>query len=248
MSFLLISFASQFQSLVYGEKIQLFSPDSTPKGIPYKDLGKIWMNWAVSIPAAEGPNSPDPETEGLKISGPYQDCIMGESNNTVFLIANKGLNAGKPDSSAIERNTNCTIGSDKNILFPLIFEECDYGWVSGKTDEKLVECALERNPYAKIQFSIDGETLFDGYLPQNEYYMRTDYFDLFIPRDNLFGAPKESTGIQRALVDGAFIMTHPIPPGLHTIVITINQLKDPLECEKSCLNRVITYRLNVTDT
>jgi len=250
MSFLLLSFVPQFQSFIYAEKIQLFPPDSSPNGIPYKDLGKIWMNWAVTIPAAEGPNSPDldPEAEGaLKISGPYQDCIMSEHNGTVFLYYNKGLKAGKPDASEIVRNSNCTIGSDKSVLFPLIFEECDYGWVPGKTDEKLVECALERNPHAKIQFKIDGETLFDGYLPQNEYYMRTDYFDLFIPDDNLFGAPKESTGVQRALVDGAFIMTHPMPPGLHTINININQLKDPINCEQSCFNRMITYRLNVTD-
>jgi len=210
--------------------VEFFPPDSKPYGIPYNQLGKVWMEWAIKLPYAEGPNG----------DGPRQDCIMGETDSIIFLINNKGSGV---------RESDCTIPTNKSILFPVLFEECDYGSVPSPTDAQLIECADFRNPNANIIFTVDGNLIYQGVHKNYENYARSDFFNLNIPEDNLFGASGSQLGSHRALIDGTFMITHPLAAGSHEIIIKWTQLADSAQATGQVYEtRDIIYRINVTDS
>jgi hypothetical protein len=99
----------------------VFSIDSAPYGIPYKEWITRWWQWHISIPKAD--HQWNDATTGEK-------CAIGQEGSVWFLNYPPGT-----------RELTCTIPAGKAVLFPILSGECDYGVED--TAAKVSICATE---------------------------------------------------------------------------------------------------------
>ena len=89
------------------EDIELFSKDSAPYGVPYKQWLAKWWNWTQSLPTQEHPrDNYSPEK-----------CAAGQRGPVWFLA----------DALTGKEERTCTIPAEKAILAPTITGQCNYG-------------------------------------------------------------------------------------------------------------------------
>jgi hypothetical protein len=170
----------------------VFSKDSAPYGIPYKEWITRWWQWHISIPKEDHPWN---DSTGEK-------CAVGQEGPVWFL----NYPPGKVELT-------CAMPPGKAILFPILSAECDYG--TENTDAEVRKCATEGNEFGVISATIDGVRL------QNleQYRIQSDFFNITIPEDNIYDA---DPGTFKAMVDGFFVFLEPLPAGRHDIRFTVS--------------------------
>jgi hypothetical protein len=197
----------------------VFSKDSAPYGVPYKQWLAKWWNWTQSLPTQEHPR--DNYTP--------EKCAAGQKGPVWFLA----------DALTGKEERTCTIPAEKAILAPTITGQCNYGDQTVKNDDDLRRCATAGDEYGAIEVTLDGRKI------QNleQYRVQTGFFNASVTKDNLYSSPP---GIFKAYADGWMVLLQPLPPGKHDLHIKASVL-NPIETQYN-YSAEWTYHLNIVKT
>jgi hypothetical protein len=190
--------------VVYSDSINpgVYSKDSAPFGVPYREWLSKWWQWNMGIPTAEHPrDNYSPEK-----------CTVNQSGPVWFL----------PDILTGKEERTCTIPEGKAILVPLLTGEWhnDPSDPVPLTDSELKAAAMAGDEYGVIGAALDGTQL-----KNLEQYRTQSYHNITVPEDNIF---KNLPGTYRGVADGFFVFLEPLPPGQHELRLTTS-VSNPME-------------------
>jgi hypothetical protein len=215
MTIVLVQLSSQ---LVLADELNpgLYSPNSSPYGTSFDKWTTKWWQWFIGIPNSQ---QPFPDTTGEK-------CGVTQAGPVWYLVGA----AGKAER-------NCTIPSDKAILFPILNTECSYSETPTlKTEQDLRKCAVESNKDAVLKASLDNIEIKN----LDKYRVTSNVFNVTYPNDPVFPT---NSNFSQAVSDGWFIMLEPLKPGKHELKFSASQLGAGTTGENTVLD--VKYILNV---
>jgi len=191
-------FVDQSRSKNNGNKVVfgLFTPDSNPFGIPYREWTVRWWRWFLSQPKSTEP------VGGRKISDNNTTANYQIYPEVWFLTGTTGGFAEK----------ECDIPRGSALLCPIInFEISTAEDPNLKTDNDLVLYAKsDVDKIAKLNVEIDGFDLPDS----KKFRVESGPFDVILPDDNICGI---KAGPTRAAADGYWFFLKPMTAGKHQI-------------------------------
>jgi hypothetical protein len=195
MSLLLISIV--MLPVAGSSPLNIFPPGSKPYGLPYdKHIENFWK-WILSIPAKDNPIN-DPTGE---------KCVTGQSNtnSSIFYLAFN--NGGVSERS-------CKVPAGKGLFIPVMQVELSDKDTPGATIEDLkLSAKTDQDSVNSLYLKIgDKEYNFDDL---RSYRTDTDGFDVDYADNGIFGIVEG--GPTKAVADGYYIMTDPLPKGNHTV-------------------------------
>ncbi len=193
----------------------LYSTDSAPYGISYQKWVERQWQWKFAVPTGQNPlHNYSPEK-----------CAIGQQG-PVWLLDEL--------LSGTELRT-CTIPAGKSILLPVLDGQCDLSDTTIHNDHDLIQCASAGNEYGVIAASIDGVPIKN----LDSYRTHTEFFNLTVPADNVFG--EHPAGTYKSYADGWFLFLHPLSPGSHDIHYTVT-VANPIQ-PKYNYGANLTYHL-----
>jgi hypothetical protein len=217
--FIFLSPVLAVTSQVFADELNpgLYSPDSSLFGTSFPVWTTKWWQWFIGIPNTE---QPFPDTTGAK-------CNTNQAGPVWYLVGS----AGK-----VERN--CTIPSDKAIIFPILNTECSYSESpSLKNEEELRKCAVDSNKNAVLKASLDNREIKNI----DRYRITSELFNVTYPSDPVFPT---NSNFSQAVSDGWFLMLEPLKPGQHEIKFSASQIGGQTTGESTVVD--VTYHLNIT--
>jgi hypothetical protein len=195
MSLLLISIV--MLPVAGSTPLNIFPPGSKPYGLQYdKHIENFWK-WILSIPAKDNPIN---DSTGEK-------CATGQSNpnSSVFYLAFN--NGGVSEKS-------CKVPAGKGLFIPVMQVELSDKDTPGATIEDLkLSAKTDQDSVNSLYLKIGNkEYNFDDLRP---YRTDTEGFDVDYADIGIFGIVEG--GPTKAVADGYYIMTDPLPKGNHTV-------------------------------
>jgi hypothetical protein len=195
LSILLFSFV--MLPVAGSNPVNIFLPGSKPYGLPYdKHIENFWK-WTLGIPAKDNPIN-DPTGE---------KCATGQlnTNSSVFYLA---FNNG-----GISERT-CKVPAGKGLFIPVMQVELSDKDTPGATVEELkLSAKTDQDSVNSLYLKIgDKEYNFEDL---RKYRTDTDGFDVDYADNGIFGIVEG--GPTKAVADGYYIMTDPLPNGNHTV-------------------------------
>jgi hypothetical protein len=205
----------------------IFAPKSKPYKLSYEDHIKRFWKWIISLPKDRNPWYDE--------TGATCTSEQPRSTPSVFYLGGNG--GGRSESW----KRTCTVPHGKGLFIPVMVVEISEKDFPGKSITELRKIAKK-----------DQDSVTDLYLKINnreyntqelrKYRKSTGQFSVEFPENAIFGA---SPGKCKAVADGHYIITKPLPIGNHTI-----HYKSELTCTDSdCLEREFTqdikYNINV---
>jgi len=173
----------------------VYSKDSSPFGVPYKEWIHRWWQWNLGTPVTEHPRD----------NFTAQKCTSNQNGSVWFL----------PDILTGKEERSCTIPVGKAILVPLLSGEChNDGTPPVMNDDELRKCASEGDEFGIISATLDGTKI------QNldQYRTQTGFYNITIAKNNIFDAVP-GTGF-KGNADGFFVFLEPPSPGKHDLRLT----------------------------
>jgi hypothetical protein len=179
-------------SVEKGIQTNLFHEDSKPYGLTFGEWTAKWWQWAYAIPKNTNPAYDD--------TGRY--CTVNQKGPVWFFTGSYGKDASR----------QCSVPSDKDILFPILNSECSFAeFPSLKNEEQLRVCAKEtQDTVTQVKASMDGKNITN----LEGYRIQSPLFNLSLPENNIVGLPPQST---QAVSDGNWVFLKPLPKGEHII-------------------------------
>jgi hypothetical protein len=195
LSILLFSFV--MLPVAGSNPVNISPPGSKPYGLPYdKHIENFWK-WTLGIPAKDNPIN-DPTGE---------KCATGQlnTNSSVFYLA---FNNG-----GISERT-CKVPAGKGLFIPVMQVELSDKDTPGATVEELkLSAKTDQDSVNSLYLKIgDKEYNFEDL---RKYRTDTDGFDVDYADNGIFGIVEG--GPTKAVADGYYIMTDPLPKGNHTV-------------------------------
>ena len=187
-----VPFANAQQDSGNSGNVSVFPPEAKPYGLTYGEWTAKWWQWIYSMPEEDNPAVDD---TGV-------NCANNQSGPVWFLAGTFG--------GAVTRE--CTIPSDKAILFPIMNVECDSATdPSFDTEAELRSCAkADQDTVITKEIMINGVNI--GNL--DSYRFQSPLFNLTFPENNIAGIAPQTA---EAVSDGFWVMLEPLPPGRHEI-------------------------------
>lgn len=187
-------FTPQFILSAYaqGNSSTVYSKESAPFGVPYKDWIARWWQWDVGIPTSQHPRD----------NYTAEKCTVNQNGSVWFL----------PDILTGKEKRPCTIPEGKAIMVPLLTGECDTSDPASQSDADIRQCSTAGDEYGAISATLDGQKIEN----LDSYRTATDFFNITIPKDNIFDIP---AGTYRAAADGFFVFLKPLSVGDHELHI-----------------------------
>jgi hypothetical protein len=170
----------------------VYSKESTPFGVPYKDWVARWWQWNVDIPSLQHPR--DHYTA--------EKCTVNQNGSVWFI----------PDILTGKEERPCTIPEGKAILVPLLTGECDSAESPSQSDADLRQCSTAGDEYGAISATLDGKKIEN----LDSYRTATDFFNITFVKDNIFDVP---AGTYRGVADGFFVFLKPLSVGNHELQV-----------------------------
>jgi len=177
--------------------VNIHPPESKPYGLTYAEHAENFWKWLLPMPAN---NSPMEDPTGEK-------CTNGQanSNSSVFYLSH---NSGGRSERV------CEVPAGKGLLIPVMEVEISDKEVPGSTEEDLHSAATQdqdsvNSLYLKVD---DKEYSYEDLL---KYRTHTNVFDVAFPDNGIYGVMKG--GPSKAVADGFYILTEPLPAGNHTV-------------------------------
>jgi hypothetical protein len=189
------------------------SPEKDPYGLSYEDHIMSFWRWIISLPKE---NNPWEDTKGDICT-----CAQGSVSPVFYLSGNGG--------GSSKRKNDVPLG--KGLLIPLMVVEVSEKDFDDKTPqkEKLRQIANnDQKSVTELYLKIDDRV----YDPNDlrKYRRSTGAFSVTFPDNGIFGA---TSGIVKAVADGYYIITTPLPKGTHTV-----HYRSSLECKgNDCLEK-----------
>ena len=175
-----------------GNNSAVYSKDSTPFGVPYKDWITRWWQWDVGIPISQHPRD----------NYTAEKCTVNQNGSVWYL----------PDILTGKEERTCTVPEGKAILVPLLTGECDTSESTSQSDAELQQCSTAGDEYGAISATLDGQKIEN----LDSYRTATDFFNISYVKDNIFDIP---VGTYRGIADGFFVFLKPLSVGNHELQI-----------------------------
>jgi hypothetical protein len=209
----------------------IYSPNSSPHGIPYANWIAEWWKWWLGTPTGEHPGEGTytPSKCTLHQHGPvwFMPDITGDTNPNVVRA--------------------CTIPVGKSILLPLSMGESDKTDpctsrldLGPDLDSRIRDCATKnRESVIFNEITVDGVNILNF---KELYRATTDFFNVTIPKNPtiIFG-PLEP-GTYKAMADGYLLFLKPFSVGNHIVKYDLNEkLRDSPHIN----HRNVTYLITI---
>ena len=195
----LMSIIPLFAAFVQGDNINpgVYSKDSSPFGVPYKDWITRWWQWNQGTPSSEHPRD----------NFTAQKCASNQNGLVWFL----------PDILTGKEERSCTIPAGKGILVPLLTGECHNDVPPILNDDELRKCAKEGDDFGVLAATLDGQKI------QNldQYRTQTGFYNITVIKGNIFD---NLPGTFKGNADGFFVFLEPPTPGKHDLVLKTSVL------------------------
>jgi len=175
-----------------GNSSVVYSKESAPFGVPYKDWIARWWQWDVGIPSSQHPRD----------NYTAEKCTVNQNGSVWFL----------PDILTGKENRPCTIPEGKAIMVPLLTGECDTSDPASQSDADIRQCSTAGDEYGAISATLDGQKIEN----LDSYRTASDFFNITIAKDNIFDIP---AGTYRGAADGFFVFLKPLSVGDHELHI-----------------------------
>jgi hypothetical protein len=199
------------------------STEKDPYGLSYEDHIISFWKWILSLPQDNNPWK-DP-------NGDICTCAQGSVSPVFFLGGNGGGVS----------NRTCKVPLGKGLLIPLMVVEVSEKDIQDKTgqEEKLRRIAKkDQDNVTDLYLKIDNKEYSFRDL-KDKYRNRTNVFRVTFPKNGIFGA---DSGIVKAVADGYYIITTPLPEGKHVV-----HYKSSLKCSgDDCLDESFDQEITCT--
>jgi hypothetical protein len=220
MTFLVVIISSINKAYSDSLNPGIYSSNSSPFNLPYKEWVAKWWNHNVKFGAEEHPRDN---------FSPERCNLDQKQSDPVYYL---------PDNLSGEEERACTVPAGKAILAPQITGSC---WDDNtdprlKTEAGLRECSKEGQELGTVTATLDGREL-QGL---EQYRVTSDVFNMTIPENNAFQSP---SGTFPAMADGFFVFLEPLTPGEHTLELQQSNI-DPVKPELNFASKT-TYILTV---
>jgi hypothetical protein len=175
-----------------GGNVSIFPTDAEPYGMTYGEWTAKWWQWIYSMPEEDNP----------AVDATGENCANNQSGPVWFLAGTFG--------GAVTRE--CTIPSDKAILYAIMNVECDSATdPTLDTESELRSCAkADQDTVITKEITIDGVNISN----LDSYRFQSPLFNLTFPENNIAGIAPQTA---KAVSDGYWIFLEPLPPGTHEI-------------------------------
>jgi hypothetical protein len=195
LSILLFSFV--MLPVAGSTQVNIFPPGSKPYGLSYDKHIENYWKWALSIPGKDNPIN-DPTGE---------KCTTGQLNSNSSLFYLTFNNGGVSERT-------CEVPAGKGLFIPVMQVEFSDKDTPGATIEELkLSAKTDQDSVNSLYLKIgDKEYSFDDL---RKYRTDTDAFDVDYADNGIFGIIEG--GPTKAVADGYYIMTDPLPKGNHTV-------------------------------
>jgi hypothetical protein len=177
--------------------VNIYPPESKPYGLTYAEHAENFWKWLLPL---SSDNSPMEDPTGKK-------CSIGQesSNSSVFYLS---VNAGGRSDKV------CEVPAGKGLLLPVMVVEVSDKEAPGSSEEELSNAATkDQDSVNSLYLKINNNEY--SYQDLLKYRTHTGAFDVVFPDNGIFGVMEG--GHSKAVADGFYILTEPLPAGNHTI-------------------------------
>jgi hypothetical protein len=171
------------------------SPVKNPYGLSYQDHIKSFWKWILSLPRENNPWGDRTGDIGTSAQG---------SVSPVFYLGGNGGGKSK-------RTYRVPIG--KGLLIPLMVVEVSEKDFPRKTVKELRQIAKKDQDSVTDLYLEIGSKKYQ-FKDLRKFRKSTGAFSVTFPQNGIFGA---TGGIAKAVADGYYIITTPLPKGTHTV-------------------------------
>ena len=190
-------FSVILQPVAGSTSVNIFPPGGEPYGLPYAKHIENFSKWVLGIPGKDNPIN-DPTGE---------KCAVGQSNtnSSVFYLA---FNNG-----GVSERT-CEVPAGKGLLIPVMEAQFSQKDRPDATIEDLKLAAkTDQDSVNSMYLKIDDKEY--NLEELRKYRTPTDDFDVDYADNGIYGI--REGGPTKAVADGYYIMTDPLPKGNHTV-------------------------------
>lgn len=199
---LIVSFGSELTAVAASSNYTIFTKDSAPFDISYREwIGKWWI-WWMGIPNDLHPTNNYSD---------FERCATMQNGPVWFL----------PDiiPGVGEVKVNCVIPGDKAILLPLTTTICEQGG-EPLSESELSECADNiLTPVSNIMVSVDGKKV-----DVSRSYDKSDFFNVTFPNDPVAFWGEIQPGTYKGIATGYFLFLSDLAHGQHIIDMKVVDL------------------------
>ena len=204
--------------------VSIYPPDSKPYGLTHADHAVNFWKWLLPMPAN---NSPMEDPTGAK-------CTNGQenSNSSVFYLSHNS--GGRSDRV-------CEIPAGKGLLIPVMEVEVSDKETPGATEQDLHNAAKkDQDSVNSLYLKIDDKEY--SYEDLLKYRTHSNVFDVVFPDNGIYGVMKG--GPSKAVADGFYILTEPIPAGNHTVHFKSSLICLDPDCVDPNYVQDVQYKIN----
>jgi hypothetical protein len=203
--FTLLLLSSQTSSsAAVTNSVNIFPPGSKPYGLSYEEHIKNFWKWVISFPIDKSPWKDQ--------TGANCDNGQSDTNSSVFYLSGNG--GGKSVRT-------CKVPAGKSLFIPVSQVEVSDKEVPNASVEDLSRLAKkDQDSVTSLYLKINDKEYNRQDL--SKYRTHTGDFEVRFPKNAVFGA---SEGSSKAVGDGYYVITEPLPKGTYTI-----QYKSSLIC------------------
>jgi hypothetical protein len=181
--------------------VELFQPTDKPFGLSYEDHVKNF--WKLYLPIPKNVNPLEDRTGAMCN---YGKNGQNETKTIFYLTGNSGGNTVK----------TCKIPTGLGLFIPVLAGEFSQGESKGSTVEDLnMTAKSDQESMQNLVLSINGKPIPEGVL--RNYAKLTGDFDTIFPDNAVYGA---NPGPSKAVADGYYVITKPLPPGNYDIIFS----------------------------
>ena len=196
ISALCISSSISVASAASKNSVDIFTPDSKPYGLTFQEHVKNFWKWAISLPKDKSPwNDPT-----------GANCAIGQlANSSVFYL---GSNGGGTSYRT------CKVPAGKGLFMPVSpMEVSDKESPNSSIDQLTQIAKQDQDNINSLNLKI-GDKVYN-YQDLLKYRTHTERIDVVFPDNGIFGVIHG--GPSKAVADGFYVITKPLPKGTYTI-------------------------------